>query len=98
MFFGDVFCYQSIAVKNIECKTLEGLIYLLKINYVDEGLFDRNLFRFFFCKSKELNFQFLQIKWRIFEENVAFETFNKTKFFIGYSKNLLNDLPKIERE
>ena len=58
MFFGDVFCYQSIAVKNIECKTLEGLIYLLKINYVDEGLFDRNLFRFFFASLKNWIFNF----------------------------------------
>ncbi len=84
-------------LKNIECKTLEGLIYLLKINYVDEGLFDRNLFRFF-CKTKELNSEFLQINWNIFDENIAFETFNKTKFFIVYSKNLLNELPKLEIE
>ncbi|MBQ6100064.1 HEPN domain-containing protein [Methanobrevibacter sp.] len=72
-------------LKNIECKTLEGLIYMLKINYVDEDLFDKKLFKFF-CKTKELNSEFLQINWSIFDENIAFETFNKTKFLIVYSK------------
>ena len=42
-----------------------------KAEIVDEGLFDRNLFRFF-CKTKELNSQFLQINWSIFDENIAF--------------------------
>ena len=83
------------ALKNIECKTLEGLIYLLKINYVDEGLFDRNLFKFF-CNTKELNSEFLQINWNVFDEKIAMETFNNTKIFIDYSKDLLNDLSKME--
>lgn len=82
-------------LKNIECRTLEGLIYLLKINYVDENLFDKNLFRFF-CNTKELNSEFLQIKWDIFDEKIARETFNNTKIFIDYSKGLLNDLSKME--
>lgn len=82
-------------LKNIECKTLEGLIYLLKINYVDEDLFDKNLFKFF-CNIKELNSEFLQINWDIFDEKIAMETFNNTKIFIDYSKDLLNDLSKME--
>ena len=84
-------------LKNIECKTLEGLIYLLKINYVDEGLFDKNLFKFF-CKTKELNSEFLQINWDIFDEKIAIETFNNTKILIDYSKDLLNDLSKMETD
>lgn len=82
-------------LKNIECKTLEGLIYLLKVNYVDENLFDKNLFKFF-CKTKELNSEFLQINWDIFDEKIAMETFNNTKIFTDYSKDLLNDLFKME--
>ncbi|WP_458404134.1 HEPN domain-containing protein [Methanobrevibacter sp.] len=84
-------------LKNIECKTLEGLIYLLKINYVDEGLFDENLFKFF-CKTKELNSEFLQINWDLFDEKIAVKTFNNTKIFIDYSKDLLNDLSETEAE
>lgn len=82
-------------LKNIECKTLEGLIYLLKVNYVDENLFDKNLFKFF-CKTKELNSEFLQINWDIFDEKIAMETYNNTKIFTDYSKDLLNDLFKME--
>lgn len=82
-------------LKNIECKTLEGLIYLLKVNYVDENLFDKNLFKFF-CNTKELNSEFLQINWDIFDEKMAMETFNNTKIFTDYSKDLLNDLSKME--
>ena len=82
-------------LKNIECKTLEGLIYLLKVNYVDENLFDKNLFKFF-CNTKELNSEFLQINWDIFDEKMAMETFNNTRIFTDYSKDLLNDLSKME--
>ena len=82
-------------LKNIECKTLEGLIYLLKVNYVDENLFDKNLFKFF-CNTKELNSEFLQINWYIFDEKMAMETFNNTRIFTDYSKDLLNDLSKME--
>lgn len=82
-------------LKNIECKTLEGLIYLLKINYVDEGLFDEKLFKFF-CKTKELNSEFLQINWDLFDEKMAMKTFNNTKIFIDYSKDLSNYLSKME--
>jgi len=82
-------------LKNIECKTLEGLIYLLKVNYVDENLFDKDLFKFF-CNTKELNSEFLQINWDIFDEKMAMETFNNTRIFTDYSKDLLNDLSKME--
>ena len=82
-------------LKNIECKTLEGLIYLLKVNYVDENLFDTDLFKFF-CNTKELNSEFLQINWDIFDEKIAMETFNNTRIFTDYSKDLLNDLSKME--
>ena len=82
-------------LKNIGCKTLEGLIYLLKVNYVDENLFDKNLFKFF-CNTKELNSEFLQINWDIFDEKIAMETFNNTRIFTDYSKDLLNDLSKME--
>ena len=82
-------------LKNIECKTLEGLIYLLKIYYVDEGLFDRGLFKFF-CKVNELNSEFLQINWDIFDEKIALEVFNNTNVFVDYSKDLFDELSKCE--
>lgn len=75
-------------LKNIECKTLEGVIYLLKVYYVDEGLFDRRVFKFF-CKTKELNSEFLQINWDVFDEKMAIDIFNKTSMFIVYSECLL---------
>ncbi len=78
-------------LKNIECKTLEGLIYLLKINYLDQGLFDRDLFKFF-CNTKELNSEFLQILWDGFDEKIALKIFNNTKVFIDYSKDLFDEL------
>ncbi|MBO6124081.1 MAG: HEPN domain-containing protein [Methanobrevibacter sp.] len=81
-------------LKNIECKTLEGLIYLLKIHYVDQGLFDQDLFKFF-CKVKELNSEFLQIKWEVFDEKMALEIFNNTNVFIDYSKVLFDELSKL---
>ena len=83
-------------LKNIECKTLEGLIYLLKINYVDEGLFDRELFKFF-CNVKELNSEFLQINWDIFDEKIALEVFNTTDVFIDYSKDLFDELSEMQK-
>ena len=83
-------------LKNIECKTLEGLIYLLKINYVDEGLFDRELFKFF-CNVKELNSEFLQINWDIFDEKIALEVFNTTDVFINYSKDLFDELSEMQK-
>lgn len=82
-------------LKNIECKTLEGLIYLLKINYVDNGLFARNQFKFF-CNVKELNSRFLQMNLNDFDEKIALETFHNTKFFIDYSKNQLKELSSIK--
>ena len=82
-------------LKNIECKTLEGLIYLLKINYVDKGLFALNQFKFF-CNVKELNSRFLQMNLNDFDEKIALETFHNTKFFIDYSKKRLNELSNIE--
>lgn len=78
-------------LKNIECKTLEGLIYLLKINYLDQGLFDRDLFKFF-CNTKELNSEFLQILWDGFDEKIALKIFNNTRVFIDYSKDLFDEL------
>ncbi len=83
-------------LKNIECKTLEGLIYLLKINYLDQGFFDNVLFKFF-CKVKELNSKFLQIEWDGFDEKMALEIFNNTRFFIDYSRGLFDELSKEER-
>lgn len=80
-------------LKNIECKTLEGLIYLLKINYVDQGLFDRNFFKFF-CNAKELNSEFLQMEWAAFDDKIALEIFNDTKCSIDYSKVLFGELSK----
>ena len=78
-------------LKNIECKTLEGVIYLLKINYLDQGLFDKNMFKFF-CNTKELNSEFLQIEWNGFDEKIALEIFDNTKEFIDYSKDLFSEL------
>lgn len=54
----------------------------------------KNLFKFF-CNINELNSEFLQINWDIFDEKIAMETFNNTKIFIDYSKDLLNDLSKM---
>ena len=80
-------------LKNIECKTLEGLIYLLKINYLNRRLFDKDLFKFF-CYTKELNSEFLQMNWDGFDEMIALEIFNDTKIFIDYSKGLFGELSK----
>ena len=76
-----------LTLKNIECKTLEGLIYLFKVNYVDDGLFDENLFRFF-CKTKELNTEFFRLNFDFFNEGMALEVFNQTRVFIDYSRGL----------
>ena len=81
-------------LKNIECKTLEGLIYLLKINYLDQQLFDKDLFKFF-CNTKELISEFLQIEWDCFDEKIALEIFNNTKEFIDYSKDLFSELSNV---
>ena len=81
-------------LKNIECKTLEGLIYLLKINYLDQQLFDKDLFKFF-CNTKELNSKFLQIEWECFDEKIALEIFNNTNVFIDYSKDLFSELSNV---
>ncbi len=81
-------------LKNIECKTLEGLIYLLKINYLGQELFDKDLFKFF-CNTKELNSEFLQIKWSCFDKNIALKIFNNTKVFIDYSKDLFDELSDV---
>lgn len=81
-------------LKNIECKTLEGLIYLLKINYLNQGLFNNDLFKFF-CKTKELNSEFLQIKWNCFDEKIVLKIFNNTKVFIDYSKDLFDELSNV---
>ena len=81
-------------LKNIECKTLEGLIYLLKINYLNQGLFNNDLFKFF-CKTKELNSEFLQIKWNCFDEKIVLKIFNNTKVFIDYSKDLFDELSDV---
>ena len=54
-----------MALKNKECRTLEGVIYLLKISYVDGGLFDREMFRFF-CKTKEMNAEFFRCNFDYF--------------------------------
>lgn len=80
-------------LKNIECKTLEGVIYLLKMNYVDPGLFDEDLFKFF-CNAKELNSKFLQIEWDSFDEKIVLEIFNGTKCFIDYSMYVFGELSK----
>ncbi len=80
-------------LKKIGCKTLEGLIYLLKIKYVDEGFFNKERFKFF-CKVKELNSKFLQMNWDCFDEMIALEIFNDTKIFIDYSKGLFGELSK----
>ena len=80
-------------LKKIECKTLEGLIYLFKIKYVDEGFFNKERFKFF-CKVKELNSEFLQMNWDGFDEIIALEIFNDTKIFIDYSKGLFGELSK----
>ena len=76
-----------LVLKNAECKTLEGLIYLFKIDYVDEGLFDEDLFRFF-CKTKELNTEFFRLNFDFFNEEMALEVFNQTRVFIDYSQGL----------
>lgn len=80
-------------LKKIGCKTLEGLIYLFKIKYVDEGFFNKERFKFF-CKVKELNSEFLQMNCDGFDEIIALEIFNDTKIFIDYSKGLFGELSK----
>ena len=56
-------------------------------------LFNRVLFKFF-CSAKELNSEFLQIKWESFDEKRALEIFNNTNVFIEYSKGLFGELSK----
>ena len=51
----------------------------------------------FFCKVKELNSKFLQIEWDGFDEKMALEIFNNTRFFIDYSRGLFDELSKEER-
>ena len=74
-----------LLMKDVECKTHEGLIYLFKINYVDNGLFDKELFRFY-CKTKELNTEFFRLNFEVFDKKTACEVFNQTKIFVDYSK------------
>ena len=75
--------------KNIECKTHEGMIYLFKINFVDTGLFDSELFRFY-CKTKEMNTEFFRLNLDIFTEELAYDVFQKTVIFVDYSKNFID--------
>lgn len=75
-----------LALKNIECKTHEGLIYLFKIHYVDNGLFDRNLFGFY-CRTKELNTEFFRLNFDVFDEKTAVNVFLKSQSFVDYSRD-----------
>lgn len=85
-------CYLSmysvvkalLHLKNINCKTHDGLIYLFKTYYVDNGLFDEDLFKFF-CKTKELNSKFLSIDVKDLNQEIVFETLENTKKFTDYS-------------
>jgi uncharacterized protein (UPF0332 family) len=77
--------------KNVECKTHEGLIFLFKINFVDNGLFDRELFKFY-CKTKELNTEFFRLNLDIFNEELAHKVFIKTLIFVDYSYNFYYSL------
>ena len=78
-----------LITKNLECKTHEGLIYLFKINFVDTGLFDKDLF-LFYCKTKELNTEFFRLNLDIFTQELACDVFQKTVIFVDYSKNFLD--------
>lgn len=82
-----------LALKNKECRTLEGVIYLLKISYVDEGLFDREMFRFF-CKTKEMNTVFFRSNFDYFDEKMAIDVFNRTNEFVEYSRELCFNIYK----
>ena len=82
-----------LALKNKECRTLEGVIYLLKISYVDEGLFDREMFRFF-CKTKEMNTEFFRCNSDYFDEKMAIDVFNRTNEFVEYSRELCFNIYK----
>ena len=82
-----------LVLKDEECRTLEGLIYLLKINYVDEGLFDREMF-VFFCKTKEMNTEFFRSNFDYFNGKMAIDVFNRTNEFIEYSRKLCFNIYK----
>lgn len=79
-----------LTLKNAKSKSHEGLIYLFKIYYVDRGLFDRELFRFY-CKTKELNTEFFRFNFNYFDEEMAHEVFNRTRIFMDYSQELCDN-------
>ena len=74
-----------LELKNQKCKTLEGLVYLFKISYVDDGSFDVELFKFY-CRTKELNTEFFRFNYDFFNEEMARGVFEQSRVFIDYSK------------
>ena len=74
--------------KDIECSTHEGLIYLFKINYVDRGLFNRELFRQF-CRSKELKTRYFNLAFNRITKDEVWQYLNSSRDFIDHAGDLI---------
>ena len=74
--------------KGIECSTHEGLIYLFKINYVDRGLFNRELFKQF-CRSKELKTRYFNFAFDGITKEEVWEALNSSRDFIDHAGDLI---------
>lgn len=80
-----------LLLKEINCSTHEGLIYLFKINYVDNGLFPKRLFKTM-CKNKELRTAYLNFAKIDYDKCMAEEYLNYSREFLKTTKELLNEL------
>ena len=74
--------------RNIECKTHEGLLYLFKINYVDNNLFNRDLFRQF-CLCKESKTRYFNLSHAKSSEFDVWEYLNYSRDFIDDAWELI---------
>ena len=74
--------------RNIECKTHEGLLFLFKINYVDNMLFSRDLFRQF-CLCKESKTQYFNFSHANVSKLDVWEYINYSRDFIDCAWDLI---------
>lgn len=79
-----------LLLKNIDCKTHEGLIYLFKTTYVDTELFPKKLFKAM-CKNKELKTDYYIIAQVYCNESEAEEYLNFSKDFLRTTKELIDE-------
>ena len=73
--------------RSIECRTHEGLLYLFKLNYIDNNLFSKKLFKQF-CMCKELKTMYFN-SYENISEFIVWKYLNYSRDLIDYAWEMI---------